>query len=177
LRALSTRREPAGHARSVGARRDAVTVLGGLLLLGVLSGLLWSQVVTPAEFTKLADGGSMSEDQLSRRFGADAWYVVIAAVAGSGAGALLSWWRARDPLLTSGLLLLGSALAAAAMAGVGHLLGPSDAGAALAAADVGARVPEQLDVDTLLAYLAWPVGVLSGALFTLLGTGDEVARH
>lgn len=147
-----------------------------MLLLGVLSGLLWSQVVTPAVYTKLADGGWMGEDQLSRQFGADAWYVVIAGVAGAVAGALLSWWRDRDPLVTSGLLLLGASVAAAAMAGAGLLLGPDDAQAALAAARVGSRVPEQLDVDTVLVYLSWPVGVLSGALFTLLGRGEEGQR-
>jgi hypothetical protein len=146
-----------------------VAVLGVLLLLGVLSGVLWWQLVTPAEYTRLPSGGSMSEDQLSLQFGADAWYVVIAAVVGTAAGVLLSGWRARDPLLTSCLLLAGSALAAAAMVGVGHLLGPGDPRPALAAAPVGARVPEQLDVDTYLVVLAWPVGLLSGALFTLLG--------
>jgi hypothetical protein len=60
-------------------------------------------------------------------------------------------------------------LAAAVMALVGHLLGPADPRAALAAAKVGARVPERLDVDTVIVYLAWPVGVLAGALVILLG--------
>ena len=56
------------------------------------------------------------------------------------------------------------------MALTGHLLGPGDPGAALAAAKVGARVPERLDVDAFTVYLAWPVAVLAGALVVLLGT-------
>jgi hypothetical protein len=153
--------------------RDAAAVLGPLLLLGVVCGVLWSLVVTPAVYTKLATGASMGEDQLSRQFGADGWYVLIAAGAGACAGGLLSWWRGRDPLLTSALLLVGSALAAAAMALTGHLLGPGDPRTALSAAAVGATVPERLDVDTLLVYLSWPIGVLAGGLFSLLGdTGD-----
>ena len=81
----------------------------------------------------------MGEDQLSRQFDADAWYAVVAAMAGLAGGLVLSWWRSRDALLTSGLLVLGSALAATAMALVGHLLGPGSPRAALAVARVGAH--------------------------------------
>ena len=91
----------------------------------------------------------------------------------SGLG--LTAWRRRDALLTSGLLVLGSGLAAAAMLLVGHLLGPGDPKAALEAAKVGAKVPQSLDVDSFIVYLSWPVGVLFGALFVLLGRGREHA--
>ena len=70
-----------------------MVVLGVLLVVGVLCGRAVAHVVTPAEFTKLAQGGSMGEDELGRQFGADGWYVVI----GAGAGLLL------------GLLLTGGA--------------------------------------------------------------------
>lgn len=153
--------------------QDAAAVLGLLLLLGLLAGVVWSLVVTPAEYTKLAGGGAMADDQLGRQFAADGWYAVIAAVTGGAVGAVLTGWRSRDPLLTSGLLVLGAALAAVAMAGLGHVLGPGDPRAALAAAKVGARVPERLDVDAFMVYLSWPVGVLAGALFSLLGGGDR----
>jgi hypothetical protein len=162
------------------ARRDALLVLGCFVVLGVLCGVLWSQVVTPAEFTKLADGGAMGEDDLGLRFGADGWFVAIGTTTGLVAGLVLAW-RARDPLVVSGLLVLGSVLAAVLMAVVGHLLGPPDPQAALEAAKVGVKVPEQLDVgvvpvwplsaylqDTFTIYLSWPVGVLAGALLVLL---------
>jgi hypothetical protein len=170
-------------------RRDAVVVVAVLLALGVLGGVLWSQVVTPAEFTKLAKGGAMGEDQLSRQFGADGWYVVIAAVTGLVAGAVLSWWRSTDALVTSAALVGGAVVAAVAMALTGHLLGPADPERALAVARVGARVPSSLDVgmrpvwplaayleDTLAVYLAWPVGVLAGALLVLVGRAREDDR-
>lgn len=163
-------------------RRDALIVLAAFVVLGLLCGVLWSQVVTPAEFTRLPDGGAMGEDDLGKRFGADGWFIAIGATAGLVAGLVLSWWRSRDPVLTSGLLVLGSVVAAALMAVVGHLLGPGDPQAALEAAKAGERVPEQLDVgvaplwplsaylkDSLTTYLAWPVGVLAGALLVLLG--------
>lgn len=149
--------------------RDIVVVLGTLLGLGLLCGVLWWLLVSPAEFTKLRDGAVMSEVQLGRRFSADGMYIVIAAVAGLLSGLVLTWWRSRDPLLTSGLLLVGSALAAGVMSLTGHLLGPGDTRAALAAAKVGAHVPERLDVDAVTVYLVWPMAVLLGALVVLLG--------
>jgi uncharacterized membrane protein YeaQ/YmgE (transglycosylase-associated protein family) len=154
--------------RSRGVVGDLALVLGGMLLLGLLCGVLWWLLVDPAAYTKLRGGGVMQEDDLSRQFSADGLYVVIAAVAGFLSGLVLTWWRSRDVLLTSVLLVVGSVLAAVVMEQTGHLLGPGDPGSALAAAKVGARVPERLDVDAFTVYLAWPVSVLAGALVVLL---------
>ena len=150
--------------------RDVVVVLGVLLVAGVLGGVLWWLLWDPASYLKTVDGGVMGENDLSRRFAADGLYAVIAGVAGLLCGLGLTWWRSRDPLWTSVALVVGSVLAAVAMALTGRLLGPGDPGAALAAAKVGARVPERLDVDAFTVYLAWPVAVLAGALVVLLGT-------
>ncbi len=79
-------------------------------------------------------------------------------------------------LLTSALLVVGAVLAAVAMALTGHLLGPGDPGAALAAAKVGAKVPERLDVDAFTVYLAWPISVLAGALVVLLNVTPSGRR-
>jgi len=155
--------------------RDVIAVLGGLLLLGVVCGVLWWLLVSPAEYTKTRQGGVMDEAQLARRFSVKAVYVVIALVAGLASGLGLSWWRGRNPLFTSVLLVVGSLVAAAAMALVGHALGPGDTGQALEAARLGARVPETLSVgrDEWTVYLAWPVAVLAGALVVLLGAPLE----
>lgn len=171
------RRRPA----AVGALGEVALVVVLLAVLGVLGGVVWDLVVTPAEFTKLANGGALNEAELGQQFGADAWYVVIALVAGVVAGAVLTWWRSGDVLRTCGALLLGAVVAAAVMAVVGHLLGPGDPRAALRAARIGAHVPEPLDVgegsshsvwgylaDTIVIYLCWPLGVLAGALVVLL---------
>jgi hypothetical protein len=171
------RRRPAA-GRAVG--EGAVTVLV-LAALGALGGVVWALVATPAEFTRLANGGAMNEAALGRQFSADGWYVVISLVAGVLAGAVLTWWRSRDALRTCGALLLGAAVAAAVMAVVGHLLGPGDPRPALQAAHVGAHVPERLDVgegssasvwgylaDRIVIYLCWPLGVLAGSLLVLL---------
>jgi hypothetical protein len=127
--------------------RDLAVVLGGMLVLGVLCGVLWWLLVDPAAYTKLRDGGVMQEEDLSKQFSADGLYVVIAAVAGLASGIALIWWRVRDVLLTSVLLVLG---------------------AVLAAAKVGTRVPERLNVDAFTVYLAWPISALLGALLVLV---------
>lgn len=173
--------DAAHRPRLGGARGDAVVVLGVLLVLGLLGGVLWWLLVDPAAYTKTRTGGVMSEADLSRQFAADGVYAVIAAVTGLVTGLVMTWWRSRDPLLTSALLVVGSVLAAAVMALTGHLLGPDDPGAALSAAKVGGRVPIRLGVDAFTVYLVWPVAVLAGALVVLLNTTgpatSEAARE
>jgi hypothetical protein len=161
-----------------GVLGDVAVVLGVFLVLGLLGAVLWSSVVSPADYTKVAGGGGMGEADFGQQFGADGWFVVIGVLGGLVAGLVLTAWRGRDPLLTVGLLVVGSCLAAAAVALLGHLLGPGDPSAALRAVRVGATVPERLDVgpqlpgqpheSALTVYLSWPVGALAGALFVLL---------
>ena len=155
--------------RVAGALADVTVVLGVLAALGVLCGVLWWLLVTPAEFTRVASGGGeMGEVDLGRRFSADGWYSVLAIGAGLPAGFALAWWRARDYLLTAGLLVLGSCLAAGLSLGVGFVLGPPQPDEVLLHAAAGVRVPVQLTVQAHTAVLLWPLAVLLGALVVLL---------
>jgi hypothetical protein len=175
---------PTDDASGVRSRRklsgDGAVVIGIFLVLGLAGGVLWWLLVDPAAYTKTRDGGVMSEAALRRQFSADGVYAVIAAVTGLVTGLVVTWWRSRDPLLTSVLLVLGAALAAAVMALTGYLLGPGDPATALREARLGAQVPLRLEVDTLSVYLVWPVAVLAGALVVLLNSAgpatSEVAR-
>ena len=173
--------DDASAPRSRGRLRgDGAVVIGIFLVLGLVGGVLWWLLVDPAAYTKTRDGGVMSEAALRRQFSADGVYAVIAAVTGLVTGLVLTWWRSRDPLLTSLLLVLGAALAAAVMALTGYLLGPGDPATALREAELGAQVPLRLEVDTFSVYLVWPVAVLAGALVVLLNSAgpatSEVAR-
>jgi hypothetical protein len=165
------------------AVRDATVVLGCLIVLGALCGALWSVVVTPAQLTRLPNGAAMNETALSAQFASDGWYAVIAVVAGLLAGVVLTWWRSRDALWTAAWLVLGAVVAAVVMAVTGHLLGPPDPRHALLATKVGSKVPESLSLgvrsltpfgpylkQTVMFYLAWPVGALAGCLTVLLVT-------
>lgn len=154
-------------ARGAGPVADLATILGSYLLLGLVGGVLWWLLVDPASFTKVGGGGSMGELQLAKRFGGDGWYAVIAAVGGLAAGVTLTWWRMRDLLLTTVLVVVGAGVAAAVMAVTGQLLGPGDPDAALAAAAAGAHVPVPLSVHAKAGYLVWPIASLVGALIVL----------
>ena len=170
--------EDASRACSGGSLRgDAVVVIGIFLVLGLAGGVLWWLLVDLAAYTKTRDGGVMSEAALRRQFSADGVYAVIAAVAGLVTGLVLTWWRSRDPLLTSLLLVIGAAIAAAVMALTGHLLGPGDPATALREAKVGAQVPLRLEVDTFSVYLVWPVAVLAGALVVLLNSAGPTTSE
>lgn len=154
--------------RSPRALSDVLAVLGTYLLLGVVAGVLWWLLVEPAVFTKTESGGAMGDVELGRRFDADGWYAVIALVLGLGAGLGLSWWRSRDPWLTTVLIMGGSAVAAAVTALAGLLLGPSDPEQVLASATEGAEAAVRLAVSAEVVYLMWPLGSLAGVLTSFL---------
>jgi hypothetical protein len=91
---------------------------------------------------------------------------------------VINWWRQRDLRLTTLTLVLGSGLAAAAMALTGRLLGPGDPDVALAQARPGEKVPVELLVTAPASYLVWPVAVLLGALIILWSPPkDEPQGH
>jgi hypothetical protein len=165
------------RTRNAGAIADVVVVLACYLVLGVACGVVWWLLVEPALFTKVHGGGTMSELQLSKEFNGDGWYAVIAAVVGISSGLVLTWWRSRDYLLTTVLLVPGSVLAAAVMAFVGHALGPGNPDAALATVQVGQHVPDQISVAAWATYLVWPIGVLVGALGVLWSTSRGSDRE
>jgi hypothetical protein len=169
--AVVTEEPGAGDAQAAsergGARADIAWVLGTYTVLGLVGAVLWWLLVDPALFTKAGNGLAMGEGQLGKRFAADGWFVVIAAVLGLLSGSVLTWWRSRDYLLTTGLLVVGSGVATALMVLVGRALGPADPESLARAASVGARLPMQLEVHATVAYLIWPIAVLVGALFVL----------
>lgn len=151
-----------------GARGDAIAVLGTSLVLGLVGGVLWWLLTEPAVFTVGEEGTlGMGEVELADRFSATGWFTVLAAVLGALSGGALTWWRNRDPILTVGLLVLGSAVGTATMTGVGRLLGPPDPDVAAAAAQSGDLVPAALEVGAGVTYLVWTIAALAGALMVL----------
>jgi len=146
---------------------DAVVVLGVLLVLGLVAGLLWPQLVDPVRFVRTANGISSDEVQLAHQFDDEGWYVVVAVVAGALAGAVLTAWRSRDPLATLVLLLVGASLAAWVMTKVGEAVGPPAVTSVLRDAEVGATAPGPVEVRTWAAYLVWPISALFGSTVVL----------
>lgn len=166
--------EPTPPDARAGLLSDAAWVLGTFVVLGLVGAFVWWLLVDPAMFTKARSGGlTMGEAELGKRFATDGWFVVIAAVLGLVSGSVLTWWRSRDFLATTVLLVVGSVVATGLMALVGRLLGPADPGRLVASAEVGDRLPMQLAVTADVAYLVWPIAVLVGALFVLWSPPTE----
>ncbi len=179
--AVVTEEADAADAEVPPARNEALLdvawVIGVSVALGLVGAVLWWLVVDPAMFTKADNGGlAMGEVQLGKQFATDGWFVVIAATLGLLSGGALTWWRSRDFLLTTGLLVVGSGVATALMVLVGRALGPADPASLAAAAAVGDRLPTQLAVNATVCYLVWPIAALVGALFVLWSPPTEPAR-
>lgn len=163
---------------SRGALRDTGVVLGTFVLLGVVCGVAWWLLVDLPEFSRGRGGGSsMGEVELGKRFNADGWYTVLALVVGFLAGGALTWWRSRDYLLTTVLLVPGAGIAAATTAVVGGALGPSDSRSGVELVQPGEPVTVALALGSDVAYLMWPIAALAGALMVLWsGTRDPRGR-
>lgn len=158
-----------------GVRGDVIAVLGTSLVLGLLGGALWWLLAEPALFTVSEEGTlGMGEVELADRFSATGWFTVLALVLGALSGGALTWWRNRDPVLTAGLLVLGSLLGTFTMAGVGRLLGPPDPEKAAASARPGDLVPAALEVGAPVSYLVWTIAALAGALMVLWSPSTDV---
>jgi uncharacterized membrane protein YeaQ/YmgE (transglycosylase-associated protein family) len=137
--------------------------------------VLWPQLVDPVLFTRTANGITSDETALAHQFDADGWYVVISAVGGAMAGAVLTSWRGRDPVVTVLLLVVGAALAAFVMRELGTALGPPPVQPVLRGAKVGATAPAPIDVHARAAYVVWPVATLLAAALALWTPGRRVA--
>jgi MFS superfamily sulfate permease-like transporter len=146
---------------------DATVVLGGFLLAAVAVCLVWPQLVDPVTVTRTEVGTVVGEAELGQRFDKDAWYVVLAAVAGLVLGIALTAWRRSHEVATVLLVAAAACLAAWISAVVGTWAGPEDPERLLARAEVGTTAPEQVRVDAPAAYLVWPIAAVTGALVVL----------
>jgi hypothetical protein len=150
-------------------QRDALVILVTLAVLGVVAGVLWSQLAEPVVATRTAEGVVSGEAELAKQVTADGWFAVIGFVGCLLAGLGLTAWRRTDEVVTLVALVAGSLLAAWLCVQVGTLLGPDPAASTLAGAAVGKTADNELAVHTWVVYLGWPFGAVVGSLLVLLG--------
>jgi hypothetical protein len=151
-----------------------VVVVGLFALVGVLAGVVWEWLWTPASGTVVDHTWRPTLDSARGQFSGTAWYVVVASVAGllTGAGVGLAFHRRE--LVTLGAVVLGSALAAWVMLKVGYALGPADPQTVAATAADGTAVPAELSVSGKSPYLALPSSALLALVVVFFGV---VRRH
>ena len=160
------RRDPSAPAVREGLTSLAI-VLAWFGVVALLAAVIWWQVTPLAEFTRTADNATMDEEQLSKQFGTDGWFAVIAAAAGLVSGFALVTLRRRNPILMVVLVAVGGAFATLVMLQVGLLLGPSDPSSLLASTPVGGKVPLQLKPDAHGVWFVWSITALLGGIVAL----------
>lgn len=146
---------------------DVLVILGVFAVAGLVVGIVWPHIVEPVRVTRTSLGLLTGEPALAKRFDTDGWFIVLGGGVGLVLGALMTWWRRADEVVTVVAVAVGAALAAAVAAWVGHQLGPDDPATVLRHAKVGATALDVVTVHTKAAYFVWPVMALVGALVVL----------
>ena len=134
-----------------------------MLALGVVGGLLWWWLAEPAEWEVTEQGIILTEDAARGQFAVVVTFVAVGAVL-----SLVWGWAAGRSLRELGWVLvpvLAVVAGAAAVVAwqVGLLLGPPDP-RDVADPSLGDRLPSQLEVDAVAAFLVWPMFALLGLL-------------
>ncbi|MET0997626.1 MAG: hypothetical protein ABWX73_02825 [Marmoricola sp.] len=143
---------------------DALVVAVWFVVAGLVGALVWWQVTTLPQVTKVGDAASLEPAELLKQVGIDGWFFVIAALGGLVSGVLLLIWRWRDPLLMVVLVALGGGLASWVMVHAGRALGPPDEIAALRGMKEGAQVPMQLELHAPGVAWMWSIFAVLGAI-------------
>jgi hypothetical protein len=145
--------------------------VAGVLVLGVASGIVWLLLANPAEWEVTDDGIILTEEGAKGRFGVIVTFVLIGIVV-AFLGGLIAGLRLRG----IGWLLVPASAVAALLAGViawqiGAVFGPPDP-ASVTGTSVGDKIPQQLAIDTFAPFLVWPIFALVGVLLAVYSAGD-----
>jgi hypothetical protein len=138
--------------------RTAFLVLLAYAVVGALAGVVWEWIWTPpGQVIQQHHLFYDSYASLRRVFTGTGLYVIVSAIAGALLGLLVAlFFRGRE-LLVLGLVIVGSALAAALMWRVGTLLGPSDPASIAAHAQGTTKVSGELTVAGKSPFVVWPM--------------------
>ena len=152
----------AGDGRPVTPRRVVVVSLA-MLLLGIVSGLAWILLASPAQW-EVREGGIVLTEAASRgQFSVIVVFVLIGIIVSLLWGWTATWLLADLGWLVIPLVVVLTSLAAVIAWRVGVELGPPPPGS-VAGLSVGDRVPAQLVVDGLAPFVVWPVFGLVGVV-------------
>ncbi|MCA1982505.1 hypothetical protein [Nocardioides nematodiphilus] len=146
-----------------GALRQAAVIVAIFAIAGVLCGLLWEALWTPAQ------GGVIKhvwypvswyawQDTF---FAASAWYIVVGAVAGLLLGALAAWRFDRAEMVSLAAVVVGGLVAALLMRLVGMHRGPGDPQAAAKTAADGVTLPSEFTAPSWWLLLVFPGSALA----------------
>lgn len=147
--------------------RDACIVLVWFVVVGVVAGLVWWQLVDLPQATRQGGAVVVEADQLGKQVNSDGWFLVLALVGGLVSGIVLLFWRERDALAMVVLVALGGGLAGVLASRLGRWLGPGSAEDVLRHKPDGAHAMMPLEVHASGLLWIWPAAAALGALLYL----------
>ncbi|MFZ2503017.1 MAG: hypothetical protein WAW88_10130 [Nocardioides sp.] len=142
-----------------------------MVVLGGLGGVAWQAWWPGVEGLAYQHEWILDPTRSGEDFAGTGGYLLGAAALGLLSGLAVARW-VRPPLVALGVGLLGGLLAGWVMAVVGHLLGPVDPTALAASSPDLTRIPGELRVHGVSAYLAFPAGSLVALLVVFLTTAE-----
>jgi hypothetical protein len=146
-----------------------VVVVGIFAVVGVVAGVVWEWLWTPAVGTAVQHTWQPNLDTVRGEFSSTGWYVVVASVAGLVTTAVVGLAFKQGEVVTLVAVVAGSALAAWVMLRVGYSLGPGDPQAAAATAADGTPIPAELTVPGKSPFLAFPASALLALVVVFFG--------
>lgn len=149
---------------------QAIAVVAVFAVAGVVAGVVWFQLWSPASGV-VSDGQWFTdEDGLRDAFSGTGLYVVVAVVVGFLVGAVTAFLFDRSELVTLVATLAGGALAGLVMLRLGLHWSPADPEVLARTAEDGTRLRSNLEVDLPHAWLAFPGAALVGLAVVFLTT-------
>lgn len=163
---------PAVEERRAGGGWQVLVIVALFLVVGASLGVLWEHLWSPTEGRVVRREWFVVDDQLRydldglrNEFAGTALFVWLGSGAGLLVGAFCSAVLARQELRTLGSVLVGSVLGSVTMWQVGTRLGPADPEVLARTAPRDTVLPDNLELGSLGALLAMPLG----ACLALLG--------
>ncbi len=141
--------------------------VAAMLLLGVAAGAVWQWLAKPAKWLVRPDGSIVLNELAARdQFGVVVVFVAVGAVASLIWG-FVSAFAARDLGWRLTPFIVVATLVASVIAWqVGMELGPVGPQDAVDPG-VGDRLPSKLEIDSLAAFVVWPIFGVAGLLLAM----------
>ena len=147
--------------------RFALGVLAAYVVVGAVSGVVWQWLWTPpGQLVQHHQLYYADYASLRRVFDGTGLYVLVAALASAVLALVVCVLTRRHELVTLGVVIVGSVVAAFVMREVGYALGPPDPAVAAATAADGTLLHDQLRVAGTTPLLVWPLASLFMAALT-----------
>ncbi|MFI6940992.1 hypothetical protein ACIBI4_17090 [Streptomyces sp. NPDC050418] len=155
--------------------RDAVLIVVGLALCGVILGVLWAWLAPHVPLVSDGKAVFLDDTEGEQAIGAEGTFILLALACGAVTGALVFLLRRHGGIPLVVALAVGGVLASVVAWRLGLVFGPGDDVVARAK-EAGKGVPfdAPLELNAKGALIAWPIAALAVhlALTALFGPRD-----